>query len=355
MMSPWWGSGRKRVRTDVRPTYPAPAVVWRPRRSGSSRGRRWPTSPQAPASSRDCSCRREQPCSRWSRRRDARGARGRGAGRSRGGAIVEAYLPLHAGSLDAITVAQAIHWFDRAPWLAEPHRVLDRAAASACLDHRYPLGAVGRQRLDARRRDRAAGAVARAQGGAGRRCSVTRCVAAPVAATFPNEQRMTPEQVVDRAQHQPRRRRAPDDRRAVLDEIRRVLATDPATRDRGRGHAPLSHRRVLGDPYLIPIHVHTYRAPCTKASCWGPRSSARSSHATRRRWSGASARPGPRLRSARRSARNSRVEGNVAPNRIRSASRRLASVPVCRAHALCRGACLGACRCRRGCTSTTRP
>src|SRR3954452_6293207 len=52
------------------------------------------------------------------------------------GAVAEA-LPLRAHSLDAITVAQAIHWFDREPALAELHRVLRPGGA---------LGVIGNHR-----------------------------------------------------------------------------------------------------------------------------------------------------------------------------------------------------------------
>ena len=56
--------------------------------------------------------------------------------------------------------------------------------------------------------------------------------APPTTAAFPNEQRLTPEQVVDRVRSISHvGALAPDDQRAFLDEIRRVIATEPTTRD----------------------------------------------------------------------------------------------------------------------------
>jgi SAM-dependent methyltransferase len=146
------------------------------------------------------------------------------------GAVAEA-LPLRAGSLDAITVAQAIHWFDRAPALAELHRVLRPGGR---------LGVIGNHR------DRSVPWVntvwtlvdevertAPWRGHKEAQVDVFRdqaWFARPVVATFPNEQRLTPEQVVDRVRSISHvGALAPDEQRAFLDEIRRVLATDTST------------------------------------------------------------------------------------------------------------------------------
>jgi len=146
------------------------------------------------------------------------------------GAIAEA-LPFRSGTLDAITVAQAIHWFDREPALTELHRVLRPGGR---------LGVIGNHRdrsipwvdtvwtlVDDIERD------APWRGHLETQLDVFRDQASftpPTAATFPNEQRLTPEQVVDRVRSISHvGALAPADQRAFLDEIRRVLATDPAT------------------------------------------------------------------------------------------------------------------------------
>jgi SAM-dependent methyltransferase len=146
------------------------------------------------------------------------------------GAVAEA-LPLRPGSLDAITVAQAIHWFDRASALAELHRVLRPGGR---------LGVIGNHRdrsvpwvnrvwtlVDRIERD------APWRGHREAQVDVFRDQAwftDPTVTTYPNQQRLTPEQVVDRvASISHVGALAPDEQRAFLDEIRRVLATDPAT------------------------------------------------------------------------------------------------------------------------------
>jgi SAM-dependent methyltransferase len=146
------------------------------------------------------------------------------------GAVAEA-LPFRSGALDAITVAQAIHWFDRAPALAELHRVLRPGGR---------LGVIGNHR------DRSVGWVdtvwtlvdeierdAPWRGHQETQHDVFHDQAwftTPTAVTFPNEQRLTPEQVVDRVRSISHvGALEPAEQRAFLDEIRRVLATDPAT------------------------------------------------------------------------------------------------------------------------------
>ena len=105
----------------ARPSYPPDAVAWLVERAGhlarSRRRRRRGRHRQVHAPARA----------------DGRVARGGRAGRGdaardspacrRRAAAAEA-LPFADGSLDAITVAQAFHWFDAAGALAEFHRVL---------------------------------------------------------------------------------------------------------------------------------------------------------------------------------------------------------------------------------------
>ena len=104
----------RRLRTG-RPTYPADAVAWLvdalhvQSRSASS-----PTSPPAPASSPGCSRRPARRSSRSSRSTGMRALlRATVPRRARVAATAEA-LPFATASLDAITVAQAFHWFDAA-------------------------------------------------------------------------------------------------------------------------------------------------------------------------------------------------------------------------------------------------
>lgn len=146
------------------------------------------------------------------------------------GAVAEA-LPFRANSLDAITVAQAIHWFDRAPALAELHRVLRPGGR---------LGVIGNHRdrsvpwvdtvwtlVDGIERDAPWRSHKEAQ------VDVFRdqeWFTPPLTVEFPNEQRLTPEQVVDRMRSISHvAALGPEPQREFLDEIRRVLATDTAT------------------------------------------------------------------------------------------------------------------------------
>jgi SAM-dependent methyltransferase len=146
------------------------------------------------------------------------------------GAVAEA-LPFRSGSLDAITVAQAIHWFDRAPALAELHRVLRPGGR---------LGVIGNHRdrsvpwvntvwtlVDGIERDAPWRGHQQAQRDA---FSDQPWFTPPVTAEFPNEQRLTPEQVVDRIRSISHvGALAPAEQRAFLDEISGVLAADPTT------------------------------------------------------------------------------------------------------------------------------
>jgi SAM-dependent methyltransferase len=151
------------------------------------------------------------------------------------GAAAEA-LPFRDGTLDAITVAQAFHWFDRSRALPEFHRVLRRggrigviandrdisepwvAAVWSVLDHvenRRPFGdheewhEIGFE---------------------------DQPWFTPLAnAQFVNEQVLTPDQVVDRLRSISYvAALAPARQLEVLDEIRAVVATHPDTAGRER-------------------------------------------------------------------------------------------------------------------------
>jgi SAM-dependent methyltransferase len=146
------------------------------------------------------------------------------------GAVAEA-LPFRSGSLDAITVAQAIHWFDRAHALAELHRVLRPGGRLGVIgnhrDRSVPWVDTVWTRVDKIERD------APWRGDKEAQVDLFRdqpWFTPPVAASFPNEQRLTPAQVVDRVRSISHvGALAPDEQRAFLDGIRQMLATDPAT------------------------------------------------------------------------------------------------------------------------------
>ena len=141
----------------ARPSYPPDAVAWMVDALGIAPGRTSPTSPRAPASSPGCSrrpARRSSPSNRWPGcARDSRACRRPRPPRSA--------LPFRDGSLDAITVAQAFHWFDGAAALAEFHRVLRPGGRlGADLERPRPIGAVGRRGVVDHGPGREAGAVA---------------------------------------------------------------------------------------------------------------------------------------------------------------------------------------------------
>ncbi|MBV8950478.1 MAG: methyltransferase domain-containing protein [Actinobacteria bacterium] len=151
-------------------------------------------------------------------------------------------IGLRAASLDAITVAQAFHWFDAARALREFHRVL------------RPGGRVG---LVWNARDRSVSWVDalwsvmdRVEKRAPWRdhdewresAFVDNEWFGPLhEATFRHEQRLTIDGVVDRFRSVSHvAAMAPAARDKVLDEIRSLLATDPATR--GRAEVAIPYR-----------------------------------------------------------------------------------------------------------------
>lgn len=144
-------------------------------------------------------------------------------------------LPLATGSVDAIVVAQAFHWFDGPAALAEIHRCLAPGghlglvwnARDRSVDHVDRLWSI-MDRVEKRApwrnheewRDSAV--FLDAPG-----------FAPMVEATFRHEQHLSPEDVVARFQSVSHVAVLPDaEREAVLDEVRTVLATHPDTRGR---------------------------------------------------------------------------------------------------------------------------
>jgi SAM-dependent methyltransferase len=145
-------------------------------------------------------------------------------------------VPLPDGAVDAATVAQAFHWFDAPAALRELHRVLRPGGGLALLwNVREDTGEWDRHLTDlvaglrgenpwygAREWEPAFAAAADRFEPAGE-------------AVFRHAQPVTPDEVVDRIASISYVARLPDDRRAaVLDGIRRHLATHPETAGRDR-------------------------------------------------------------------------------------------------------------------------
>jgi SAM-dependent methyltransferase len=157
------------------------------------------------------------------------------------GAAAE-HLPLCDGALDAITVAQAFHWFDAPVAFAEFARVLHPGGRVALIwntrDRSLPWT------------DRLWGMVAEtehaAPWGDAEHWHTTALVDTPYfgprqTATFHHAQRLTPEAVVARVQSVSHVAVLPGpERAALLDAVRDLLRTDPATA--GRDELALPYR-----------------------------------------------------------------------------------------------------------------
>lgn len=146
-------------------------------------------------------------------------------------------LPLAEGSFDLVTVAQGFHWFDAPKALAEIRRVL-RPGGGLAMIWNVRDETVGWVRELGQIKDAVAGGppydlhqevdwevVVAADGGFG-----------PTTQDwFPNWQDASVETVVGRTASTSWISALPDDRRdAVLEEVRALLARDPATRGRER-------------------------------------------------------------------------------------------------------------------------
>jgi SAM-dependent methyltransferase len=150
-------------------------------------------------------------------------------------------IPLEAGSVDAVTVGQAFHWFDGDAALAEIHRVLrERGRLGLVWNVRdESVGWVARlTEIMAPHR----GDAPRAPGGAWRAAFERTQLFGPLEhAEFRFDHELSPDGVVARvasvsfisALQQ-------DQRAAVLDDVRELLATHPDTR--GRATVVLPHR-----------------------------------------------------------------------------------------------------------------
>jgi len=160
-------------------------------------------------------------------------------------------LPFRSGSLDAVTVAQAFHWFDASAALAELHRVLRPGGRLALVwnarDRSVPwVDAVWSimDRVEKR-------APWRAHDEWHESAFVETSWFGPLhEATFHHEQRLSPADVVERVRSVSHVAVLPPDaQEAVLDEVRALLRDDPAT----AGH----------DDVALPYRVDAYWAERT--------------------------------------------------------------------------------------------
>jgi SAM-dependent methyltransferase len=151
-------------------------------------------------------------------------------------------LPLADASVDAVTVAQAFHWFDAEATFAELARVVRRPGAVGMVwnardrsvdwvDQLWSIMDRVERRAPWRDHDRWSDVALGERAGFG-----------PLrAATFWHTQRVTPDQIRDRIASVSHVAALPaDDRQAVLDEITAVLECHPATA--GRAELAIPYR-----------------------------------------------------------------------------------------------------------------
>ena len=139
-------------------------------------------------------------------------------------------IPLPDASVDAVTVGQAFHWFDGDRALAEIHRVLRPAGGLGLIWQARDPVRPWIERLN-EIIDRADDGHPRFRTGAWREAFERSSLFSPLEeAEYRTVQRGDTELFVDRVASISYVARLPDDRRAaVLEEVRRLLATDPDT------------------------------------------------------------------------------------------------------------------------------
>jgi SAM-dependent methyltransferase len=154
-------------------------------------------------------------------------------------------LPLEAGSVDAVTVAQAMHWFDGPAALAEFARVLRPGGAVAVVYNRRDgrvdwVRAVG-EIVDAHRGDTPRGH----QGGSWREAFEETALFGPLEeASFENHQTLTPEEVVGRWRSISFVGAMDPARQAeVLGEVAALVATHPDTA--GKSEIVIPHNTIV--------------------------------------------------------------------------------------------------------------
>lgn len=149
-------------------------------------------------------------------------------------------LPLRSGSIDAVCVAQAFHWFDADAAFTELARVLRpggrvgivwnaRDRSVDWVDRTWAIMDQVERRAPWRDHEQWRDSALGARPGFGELHT----------ATFRHEQPVTPEGVVDRIRGVSHVAvLPPPEREAVLDAVRQVLATHPQTRGRGELRIP---------------------------------------------------------------------------------------------------------------------
>ncbi len=158
-------------------------------------------------------------------------------------------LPVRDDAADGIVVAQAFHWFDADRALEEFQRVLRPTGGLALVwnlrDESVPWVAAISELIEPLR-----GTTPSHRDGRWRAAiAASRSFCEPIEHTFPNDQSVTPRTVVDRhlsisfVATQPAA-----ERERVAEEIRRIVASDAATR--GRERFDLPQRTLVAITYL---------------------------------------------------------------------------------------------------------
>jgi SAM-dependent methyltransferase len=148
-------------------------------------------------------------------------------------------IPLGDGSVDAVTVAQAFHWFHGDAALAEIHRVLAPGGRLGLVwngrEELEPWQKRLSEIMEARRVDEP-----RYLLGTWREAFERTTLFTPLRhARFEIVQELEPERVVDRVVSVSFIAALPEEERArIADEVRMLLADDPATRGRARVELP---------------------------------------------------------------------------------------------------------------------
>jgi SAM-dependent methyltransferase len=142
-------------------------------------------------------------------------------------------MPFADGTLDAVFVAQAFHWFDAAAAAREIHRVLRPGGGLVVVWNVAAYGEGWLAELDALYHRLRGHARSRRDGIWRRELEASELFTPLETATAPNDTRVTPEQAIERVSSISFVGALPEaERSAVLDEVRVLLATHPETRGR---------------------------------------------------------------------------------------------------------------------------
>jgi SAM-dependent methyltransferase len=140
-------------------------------------------------------------------------------------------IPLADGSFDAVLCAQAFHWFDAGPALAEIHRVLRRGGLLGLIWNARDRDVAWVDRMSVIV-DSYGDAIRRHESGEWRAAFEVPNGFSPLEHDeFPNVQEVTGDQVLERVASTSFIAMLPEDERAtILDQVRDVLTDDPSTR-----------------------------------------------------------------------------------------------------------------------------